>query len=123
MKISIESSFYLLLLAIFCAICIDFVAMNQKVTKVNEVSQYVSDYTEVHGTVAESNTLDANTLAAIRNYADANNMSIDCTYDSETNNYVYYNVKLNYNLGTAFFKLNNTHSFASLVRVAKEDTP
>lgn len=49
MKNIIETSVYLYILAFICFISVQFIFMNEKVTKVNEVSTYIENYIEAKG--------------------------------------------------------------------------
>ena len=49
MKSIIESSIYLFLMALICGISVQFILMNERVTKVNEVASYIENYTEANG--------------------------------------------------------------------------
>lgn len=122
MKSILETSVYLLLAALICYIGIDFVSMNMRVTKVNEVSQYVRDYIEIYGQ-AEKNAdgsyrIDDSTIAAISDKAQENNMTIQYEYTSSTENYIYYDLYIAYDLKMPVFGFQKNHVCNNLVRVA-----
>ena len=121
MKSVLEASFYLLLMTVMFYLCIDFVQMNQKVSCVNEVQQYIKDYIEVYGENQSGNMLDSDTLDAVRAKAKEHGMEFSCTYAGKTSQYMYYDFRLEYHLGTAFFKLNKTHTNKGFARAALQE--
>lgn len=118
MRSVLEASFYLLLITVMCYLGIDFVQMNQKVSCVNEVQQYIKDYIEIYGESQSENVLDSDTLDAVREKAEENGMKFSCTYAGKTSQYVYYDFWLEYQLGTAFFKMKKTHVSKGFARTA-----
>ena len=50
MKNIIESSVYLVLMSFICVLSVQFIIINTKVTKVNEVATYIENYIEANGT-------------------------------------------------------------------------
>lgn len=124
MKSTIETSIYLLIIALAAGIFTSFIRLNADVNKVNEVTKYVQDYMDVHGTSSKSGTsynLDSATVNAINDYVSKHNMTADINYDTATNNYVYYNVKINYNLDLALPKFHTSHNYTALARTAKPE--
>lgn len=57
MKNIIETSLYLFLMAFICFISIQFISMNQRVTKINEVSGYIENYIEAKGVCKTDNNI------------------------------------------------------------------
>lgn len=122
MKSILETSVYLLIAAFICYIGIDFVSINMKVSKINEISQYMRDYIEVYGKaeidVNGSYIIDSNTISAIRDKAQENNMMIEYEYTSSTEDYIYYDLYVSYNLRLSVLGFQKNHVYNSLVRVA-----
>lgn len=50
MKNILESSIYLVLMSFICIISVQFIIINTKVSKVNEVATYIENYIEANGT-------------------------------------------------------------------------
>lgn len=93
-----------------------------KVSKINEISQYMRDYIEVYGKaeidVNGSYIIDSNTISAIRDKAQENNMMIEYEYTSFTEDYIYYDLYVSYNLRLSVLGFQKNHVYNSLVRVA-----
>lgn len=121
MKSILETSVYLLVAAVICYIGIDFISMNMKVSKINEVMQYMQDYIEVYGEAVEkedgSYSLDENTFSVIRQKAQQNNMAVSYEYMSQTNEYVYYDLEISYVLKMSVFRFQKSYTGNSIVRV------
>lgn len=88
MKGLIETSVYLVVMALIPLIGIAFVSMNMGISQVNEVEQYVEEYIEIYG-----------------------------EYESKTEKYAYYKIHVTYSLRSRIFSLGRTHSYDGLVRV------
>lgn len=57
MKVPIETSIYLIVMALIALISIDFISMNMGVTRVSEMNNYVADYLEIYGESNEDGTI------------------------------------------------------------------
>lgn len=119
MKSIVETSFYLLLLTFICYINIDFVLMNQQVSRVNELEQYIEDYIEVHGSVYNGNQLDEKTWAAVEEKASDYGMKLTYAYAAATQTYTYFNIQLEYTMKAGLFKMAKTHTYRGLARVGQ----
>lgn len=121
MKSILETSVYLLVASLICYIGIDFISTNMKVSKINEVTQYMQDYIEVYGeaVVMEDGSylLDENTFSIIRQKAHQNNMTVSYEYMSKTNEYVYYDLQITYELKMSIFRLRKSYTNNSIVKV------
>lgn len=121
MKSILETSVYLLVASLICYIGIDFISTNMKVSKINEVTQYMQDYIEVYGeaVVMEDGSylLDENTFSIIRQKAQQNNMTVSYEYMSKTNEYVYYDLQITYELKMSIFRLRKSYTNNSIVKV------
>lgn len=122
MKSMLETAFYLLLMTMICYVGLDFVRMNQKISKANEVQQYIRDYIEVHGIHQPDDTLDAPTCMAARNKAEENDMSFNYEYTSKTARYAYYQFRLEYNLPAALFRTGKTQVLRGFARSALSES-
>lgn len=124
MKSIIETSLYLVIAAFICYIGIDFVSMNMRVSKINETSQYLSDYVEIYGTAVKSQEggymLDDKTLHTVEENGTQNNMKITCDYIDSTEKYAYYNINIEYMLTASVIGVKKTHSYKSMARVPIE---
>lgn len=122
MKSILETSVYLVVAALICYIGIDFVSLNMKISKINETTQYMQDYVEIYGeAVAQEDgslALDESTFSAIQSKAQQNNMTISYNYLSQTNEYIYYNLEISYELTMQTLGFQKSHTSNSLVRVA-----
>lgn len=122
MKSILETSVYLLIASFICYIGIDFVSINMKVSKINEISQYMRDYIEIYGKAEidadGSYIIDSNTISAVRDKAQKNNMVIAYEYASSTEDYIYYDLYVSYNLRLSVLGFEKSHMCNSLVRVA-----
>lgn len=123
MKSTIESSVYCVIIVIACYLFIGFVRMNMDVNKVNEVTKYVQDYMEVHGkSTGDDSTgyaLDQTVLDQINAHTGRFGMSATVTYDTATENYVYYKLQVSYGLKMPFLKINSSHTYDAIARTAK----
>lgn len=123
MKSILETSVYLFLAAIICYVGIEFVSMNMKVSRVNEVSQYLSDYVEMYGksqTDEQGNiSLDSDTYAKLCENAQKNQIEAECVYYSETEQYIYYDMQLSYNLEIPLIGFCKKHCVNRLVRAGR----
>ena len=117
MKSILESSIYLIIMALICLFSIDFVSMNMGVSKIGETEQYIEDYIELYGENRDNNTLDEKTLAAINEKLKGTEMTFTYEYMSSTESHAYYNIHLTYNIQSRIFKFQKKHTFDGLARV------
>jgi hypothetical protein len=104
---------------------IEFVSMNQKVSKAGEVSKYIGDYVEIHGyadTDEYGNVVLASAVySQIQEKAAQNQMEAVCVYYAETDRYIYYDMQLAYNLEVPIIGFSRKHYINSLVRVVRQE--
>lgn len=117
MKTIIESSVYLIIMAIICLFSMDFVSMNMGITNVGQVEQYVEDYIELNGSCEDDKSLDAATVSAVNKVLADRGMSFKYEYMSSTDSHAYYKIQVEYSLRSALFHLGKTHTFDGVVRV------
>ena len=120
MKAVLETSAYLLIMAVICFISLDFVFMNMSITEAAETEQYIEDYIEVYAKINADNGIDATTLETVNNYAESKGMQFSYIYETSTDTYAYYRIELKYMLNERLFKLNKTHTYDGLVRIPLE---
>lgn len=118
MKVIIENSAYLLVMSLICLLSIDFIMMNMRISKVNEVEQYIEDYIEIYGEVQENNSLDESLISSIADTALKNDMTFDYEYQTQTETHAYYRIHIAYSLKSSVFRLGKTHQYEGMVRVA-----
>ena len=117
MKIIIENSAYLIVMAIICLLSIDFISMNINVSHINETEQYIEDYIEMYGQCQEDNSLDKSTIAEVQNYLCKRNMKFGYEYKTKTDKYAYYGISVEYELSSRVFGIKKSDTFDGLVRV------
>lgn len=122
MKSMLETAFYLLLMTMICYVGLDFVRMNQKISKANEVQQYIRDYIEVHGIHQPDDTLDAPTRIGALKKAEENDMKFTYEFTSKTTRYAYYQFRLEYSLPAALFHSNKTQVLRGIARSALSES-
>ena len=69
MKPILESSIYLIIMAMICMLSIDFVSMNLGISQVVQTEQFIEDYIEINGINGEENSIDETTVSEMKNYA------------------------------------------------------
>lgn len=126
MKNVIEASIYLIIMTLICYISLDFILMNQRVSKINEVTQYIEDYIEIHGSAkiiaAEDEgsvtyEIDETTLQQLQEHAKENSMEFSYDYENKTSDHVYFNIYLKYTLSTSIFKMQRPHVYHGYGRI------
>ncbi|MBQ4282965.1 MAG: hypothetical protein IJB96_03455 [Lachnospira sp.] len=117
MKVIIESSMYLIIMALICLFSVDFVSMNMGITQVGQLEQYVEDYIELNGVCQADNSLDAITVQAINQELEGKDVVFSYEYMTRTDDYAYYKVHIKYSLRSAVFNNGKTHTFDGIARV------
>jgi hypothetical protein len=123
MKGIIEASIYLIIMTLICVISVEFIILNRQVSKVNEVSGYIRDYIEVHGTQTDNQKLDAHTENVLTEYAKENHMSFTYNYEDHTSKYEYYNIQVGYTLEFPLFHIKKEHSCKRLAKTSVDTVP
>lgn len=117
MKVVLETSIYLILMALICLFSIDFISMNIGVTNVGQLEQYVEDYIELNGERQADNSLDAATVNAINEELKDENVTFTYEYMKSTDDYAYYKVSIHYELRSSLFNNGKKHTFDGIARV------
>ncbi len=120
MKSIIESSVYLVIMALICIISLDFIFINKSICKGQELQQYIKDTITIHANSSPSHDIDNLTYHKINNLAMQYNSSIDLEYFDTVNNYDYYNVTIMYPVKSGIFNIEKMCSFSSIVSVIRE---
>ena len=120
MKSIIESSVYLVIMALICIISLDFIFINKSICKGQELQQYIKDTITIYADSSPSHDIDNLTYHKINNLAMQYNSSIDLEYFDTVNNYDYYNVTIMYPVKSGIFNIKKMCSFSSIVSVIKE---
>ena len=138
MKNIIETSVYLYILAFICFISVQFIFMNEKVTKVNEVSTYIENYIEARGIcktdedgnilyykydensdvvpATTSPVLPENVENGLKQTVNNYGFDVEFTYTDVTQTYVYIEYKITYTLTHEMLDFAKTHTYAGLAR-------
>ncbi len=121
MKSIIESSVYLLIMAIICIISIDFISINKSICKGQQLQQYVKDTILIYGYSSENHNIDSNTYQKINNLADKYDSNIDMTYFDTVNDNDYFNVNIRYPVNSGIFNIKKICSYNSIVAVKQKN--
>lgn len=119
MKVIIENSAYVIVMALICLVSIDFILMNMNISRINEIEQYVEDYIEIYGEVGEDDSLTEDTLTQVKYIANKNNMEFGYEYEAQTEKYIYYIIHLKYTLSSSVFRIGKSHCYNGIVRVER----
>lgn len=109
MKSVIESYIYLLIITLIVLFSIDFVMVNLKVSKVNQVARYVENSIEANKD---------NSYIKAEEMARANGMNLSYTVVDKTTDYTYVEYVLRYNIVAANFKIKKEKNYIGLARFA-----
>lgn len=118
MKGIFETSVYLIIMTIICLISIDFVCMNISVSKVSHTEKYIEEYIEAVATNGADNTIDAQTIANVKEYLSSKNIGFSYEYVSSTESNKYYRIALEYSLDSRMFQLGKKHTYDGMVAIA-----
>lgn len=118
MKSVIESSVYLVILSFICIISLDFIAINRKIGKGNELQQYIKDVILINGE-SKNNNIDTNTYNKVNEIAKEHKAKVSVQYYDSVNDSDYYKVKVDYPITSGVFKVNKNCSYSSIVKVSK----
>lgn len=121
MKSIIESSVYLVIMALICIISLDFIFINKSICKGQELQQYIKDTMTIYADSSSSHNIDNSTYEKVNSLAMQYNSSIDIAYFDTVNNYDYYNITIMYPVKSGIFNIEKLCSFSSIVPVIKED--
>lgn len=121
MKSIIESSVYLLIMAIICIISIDFISINKSICKGQELQQYVKDTVLIYGSSSETHNIDNYTYQKVNNLADKYNSIIEITYFDTVNENDYFNVNIKYPVKSGIFNIKKMCSYNSIVAIKQQN--
>lgn len=118
MKPILESSIYLIIMAMICMLSIDFVSMNLGISQVVQTEQFIEDYIEIYGTNDEENSIDKTTVSEMKNYAKSRGFEFSYKYETETADYRYYKIQVKYGVRSRMFNLGKNHTYDGIARIA-----
>lgn len=119
MRSIIEVSAYVIIITIMCYLGIDYVRMNMQVMDMNEAIRYAENYIEVNAAVEDTYEIDKKTLSEVNAYMEKRGLISEFVYECDTDDYSYFNMITNYNMGSLFFNIKNKHTYKGIVRVPK----
>lgn len=130
MKSVIDVSVYILVMAIVCFISLDFIILNNDISKKQETIEYIKDYIELYGKSVEENVieqgkgkkyrLNEETEAAVNALAQKNGMSIDIAYEDITERYYYYRMNIEYDIKMMMPDVTKRQRWVCLVKTEME---
>lgn len=121
MKSIIESSVYLVIMALICIISLDFIFINKSICKGQELQQYIKDTMTIYAESSSSHDIDSSAYEKVNSLAIQYNSSVDISYFDTVSNYDYYNITIMYPVKSGIFNIEKMCSFSSIVPVVKKD--
>ena len=122
MRSIIEVSAYVIIITIMCYLGIDYVRMNMQVMDMNEVVRYVENYIEVNATMDNTYEIDKKTLSEVNAYLEKRGLIPEFVYEGDTDDYSYFKMITDYNMGSLFFNVKNKHTYKGIVRIPKMES-
>lgn len=122
MRSIIEVSAYVIIITIMCYLGIDYVRMNMQVMDMNEVVRYVENYIEVNATMDNTYEIDKKTLSEVNAYMEKRGLIPEFVYEGDTDDYSYFKMITDYNMGSLFFNVKNKHTYKGIVRIPKMES-
>ena len=122
MRSIIEVSAYVIIITIMCYLGIDYVRMNMQVMDMNEAVRYVENYIEVNATMDNTYEIDKKTLSEVNAYMEKRGLIPEFVYEGDTDDYNYFKMITDYNMGSLFFKVKNKHTYKGIVRIPKMES-
>ena len=133
MRSIIEVSAYVIIITIMCYLGIDYVRMNMQVMDMNEAVRYVENYIEINGTINHKNinlTCEKKWYYVTGHdfmrmyYTDGNEADAipEFVYEGDTDDYSYFKMITDYNMGSLFFNVKNKHTYKGIVRIPKMES-
>lgn len=122
MRSIIEVSAYVIIITIMCYLGIDYVRMNMQVTDMNEAVRYVENYIEVNATMDNAYEIDKKTLSEVNAYMEKRGLIPEFVYEGDTDDYSYFKMITDYNMGSLFFNVKNKHTYKGIVRIPKMES-
>lgn len=122
MRSIIEVSAYVIIITIMCYLGIDYVRMNMQVMDMNEAVRYVENYIEVNATMYNTYEIDKKTLSEVNAYMEKRGLIPEFVYEGDTDDYSYFKMITDYNMGSLFFNVKNKHTYKGIVRIPKMES-
>ena len=122
MRSIIEVSAYVIIITIMCYLGIDYVRMNMQVMVMNEAVRYVENYIEVNATMDNTYEIDKKTLSEVNAYMEKRGLIPEFVYEGDTDDYSYFKMITDYNMGSLFFNVKNKHTYKGIVRIPKMES-
>lgn len=122
MRSIIDVSAYVIIITIMCYLGIDYVRMNMQVMDMNEVVRYVENYIEVNATMDNTYEIDKKTLSEVNAYMEKRGLIPEFVYEGDTDDYSYFKMITDYNMGSLFFNVKNKHTYKGIVRIPKMES-
>lgn len=119
MRSIIEVSAYVIIITIMCYLGIDYVRMNMQVMDMNEAIRYVENYIEVNATMDNTYEIDEKTLSEVNAYMEKRGLIPEFVYEGDTDDYSYFKMITDYNMGSLFLNVKNKHTYKGIVRIPK----
>lgn len=122
MRSIIEVSAYVIIITIMCYLGIDYVRMNMQVMDMNEAVRYVENYIEVNAAMDNTYEIDKKTLSEVNAYMEKRGLIPEFVYEGDTDDYSYFKMITDYNMGSLFFNVKNKHTYKGIVRIPKMES-
>ena len=122
MRSIIEVSAYVIIITIICYLGIDYVRMNMQVMDMNEAVRYVENYIEDNATMDNTYEIDKKTLSEVNAYMEKRGLIPEFVYEGDTDDYSYFKMITDYNMGSLFFNVKNKHTYKGIVRIPKMES-
>lgn len=122
MRSIIEVSAYVIIITIMCYLGIDYVRMNMQVMDMNEAVRYVENYIEINATMDNTYEIDQKTLSEVNAYMEKRGLIPEFVYEGDTDDYSYFKMITDYNMGSLFFNVKNKHIYKGIVRIPKMES-
>ena len=121
MKSIIESSIYLIIMALICIISLDFIFINKSICRGQELQQYIKDTILIYAESTDTHSIDTPTCQKINDLASQYNSTIEVEYFDTVTEYDYFNITVLYPVKSGIFNIEKICSYSSIVAVPKEE--
>jgi hypothetical protein len=117
-------------MTLMCFISLDFILINAGLNRKQDAIEYISNYVEIYGSTAESETedgnktyvLDENVMKTVKDIAADRNMEVEITYQEMTENYCYYRMAASYMIHSGMLGIDKKQTSVCLVRTGAEES-
>lgn len=120
MKSILETSIYLIVMSFISLISLDFISMNTRVSKVNELAQYTRDVAQIYGESSEEHILDNDTIDMIQNHLSPFDVAFSYSYFQSSDTYDYYRFRLDYSMKSRIFAIDRKQYCTGIIRTARK---